>query len=288
MKESSKPTNIAASVRARLLNLAKSRGENFDFVLNRYGSERLLYRLGESDYSSRFILKGATLFAVWSNTPHRPTRDLDLLGFGEPEARSILNLFREILATSNIEDDGLVFDASSLRAQKIKEEEEYEGVRVSLFAVLLGARIPLQIDIGFGDVVTPAPEVTELPTMLGQSAPRLRIYPRETVIAEKFEAMVKLASNNSRMKDFYDVWVLSRAGEFDEDTLRRAIQATFARRQTDLPQELPFALRDEFGSDANKTMQWNAFCRKNGIENVSDFSVVVRDLRYFLWPLVSS
>lgn len=252
---SNKGANIAASVRARLLNLAKARGETFDFVLNRYASERLLYRLSQSSHASHFVLKGATLFAVWSQTPHRPTRDLDLLGAGDSAVASIEAAFREIVMTPVIAD-GLTFDAATVSGETIKEEEEYEGVRIRLIATLMGARIPVQIDVGFGDVVTPSPEENTFPTLLDAPAPQLRSYPRETVIAEKFEAMVKLDYSNSRMKDFYDVWILGREGEWEGSVLRRAVRATFERRQTPLPQSLPLALSDEFGNDANKTEQW--------------------------------
>lgn len=281
-----KQANVAASVRARLLNLSKSRGENFDLLLNRYASERLLFRLSQSPHRERFVLKGATLFALWLGGAHRPTRDLDFLGTGEPSVEAVETTFRAIVATP-VEEDGLVFAPENVHGQRIKEDEEYEGVRVGIRALLLNARIGLQIDVGFGDVMTPGAIETEYPTLLGQSAPRLRVYPRETVVAEKFEAMVKLGQGNSRLKDFYDVWTLSRAGDFDTALLTRAVRATFERRGTPVPAEIPLALSEGFGEDESKIMQWAAFCSKSGIENAPPFPDVVEELRGFLWPLIS-
>jgi predicted nucleotidyltransferase component of viral defense system len=274
-------------VRDRLLNLAKARGENFDFILNRYASERLLFRLSRSTQATRFILKGATLFAVWSRTPHRPTRDLDFLGIGDASLPSLEAAFRDIVLTT-VNDDGLTFDPAAVSGQSIKEGDEYEGVRIRLTALLMGARIPLQIDIGFGDAVTPPATLIEFPTLLGQAPPLLRAYPRETVIAEKLHAMVNLGHSNSRMKDFYDLWVLSRDDAWDQQLLRQAIRATFTRRQTRLPVQIPLALTDEFGNDDGKRAQWLAFCRKSGLTAAPTFSHLIQDLRDFLWPLMSS
>jgi predicted nucleotidyltransferase component of viral defense system len=201
--------NLTASVRARLMNLARQGREDFGEVLSRYARERLLYRLSASDYRERFVLKGALLFSYWAGAPHRPTRDLDLLGRGEPDMALLEEAFRDI-CRAEVEPDGLAFLEDSVRGERIKEEEEYEGVRLRLTAALGNARIPLQVDVGFGDAVVPAPEEVAFPTLLGMPAPQLKAYRRETVVAEKFEAMVKLGMLNSRMKDFYDVWELSQ------------------------------------------------------------------------------
>ncbi len=280
-----KQPNVAASVRARLLNLSKTRGENFDLLLNRYASERLLFRLSQSPYRERFVLKGATLFALWPGGAHRPTRDLDFLGTGDPSVEAIGATFRAVIATP-VEADGLVFAPEQVTAQRIKEDQDYEGVRVQMMVLLLQTQIRVQIDVGFGDVMTPDAIETEYPTLLGQSAPRLRVYPRETVVAEKFEAMVKLGENNSRMKDFYDVWTLSRAGDFDTALLTRAVRATFERRGTPIPAEIPLALSNSFGQDERKIVQWGAFCSKSGVE-APPFPILIEELRAFLWPLIS-
>lgn len=249
--------NIGASVRARLLNLSRTSGQSFDLVLTRFALERLLFRLSGSRYADRFVLKGAMLLMSWFKDPHRGTRDLDLLGFGDPSSDAMLAIFREILAQDA--DDGVVFDADALRVDRIREELEYGGLRLRTTASIAGARINLTIDIGFGDALEPGAEFIDYPVMLDLPAPRLSAYARETVIAEKFQAMVALGRTNSRMKDFYDIWILSRSFTFDDDRLARAIAATFARRGTDIPTELPDALSPAFAADEQKQRQWRAF-----------------------------
>lgn len=249
--------NIGASVRARLLNLSKANGQSFDLVLTRFALERLLFRLSRSPHADRFVLKGAMLLMSWFEDPHRGTRDLDLLGFGDPSSDAMLATFRDILAEEA--DDGVVFDAEALRVDRIREELEYGGLRLRTTASIAGARINLTIDIGFGDALEPGAEVIEYPVMLDLPAPRLRAYARETVIAEKFQAMVALGRANSRMKDFYDIWILSRSFTFDDDRLARAIAATFERRGTEIPTELPDALSPAFAADEQKQRQWQAF-----------------------------
>lgn len=216
--------DIGASVRSRLLKLARERGQPFDLVITRYALERVLYRLSRSAYRDRFALKGALLITTWFTDPHRPTRDLDLLGFGDSAEESILSVFREVCGMPA--DDGITFGVDRLRIERIREELEYGGLRLRTVANLSRARINVVIDVGFGDAVEPGLEEIEFPVLLDSAAPRLRAYPRETVIAEKFQAMVYLGRANSRMKDFYDVWVLSKAYEFDEARLARAIAAT--------------------------------------------------------------
>lgn len=280
----SKSKDIAASARQRLLNLAKERGENFDLVLTRYGLERLLYRLSRSQFADQFILKGAMLFSLWSNDPHRATRDVDLLGHGDNSPDHLVTVFREIVSET-VEDDGLVFDGNSIRAETITEEAEYDGIRVQLKAVLSGANISLQVDIGFGDVITPDAQRTEYPTLLEFPAPVLRTYPRETVVAEKYQTLVMLGIANSRMKDFYDIWVLARDFDFDGKLLCQAIRATFERRKTQLPDTEPLAFTSEFYDDRQKQTQWQAFINKSGLTEESvALDQVIDALRRFLMP----
>jgi predicted nucleotidyltransferase component of viral defense system len=255
------PKNIAASVRDRLLHLARKSGEDFTYVLTRYALERLLVRLAASKHKGTFILKGAMLFRVWSPQVHRPTKDLDLLGSGDPDPNRVAALFAEI-ADVAVEDDGVVFDPKSVKAARIKEDAEYEGVRVNVTARLGSARLELQIDVGFGDAVTPGTIDVGFPTLLPMTAPKLRAYPKETVVAEKVQAMVFLGIANSRMKDFFDVWFLATNFEFEGVVLARAIQATFERRKTELPKAAPLALTKGFSEDDAKMKQWKAFVSK--------------------------
>lgn len=210
------------------MNLSRERGEDFQLVLTRYGLERLLYRLAKSPHAKEFVLKGAMLFQLWTGEPHRSTRDLDLLGMGDPSADRLRQLFQKICSLS-VPDDGLVFLTDAIQAELIKKADEYQGIRLRIEACLGSAHLPLQIDIGFGDAITPGPQVVTYPTLLEFPAPQLNAYPRETVIAEKFQSMVQLGIANSRMKDFYDVWTLARQFDFDGNGLCEAIRATFQR-----------------------------------------------------------
>ncbi|MBX5086723.1 nucleotidyl transferase AbiEii/AbiGii toxin family protein [Rhizobium lentis] len=273
--------NIGASVRARLLQLAKASGQSFDLVLTRFALERLLFRLGQSPHADRFVLKGAMLMMSWFEDPHRGTRDLDLLGFGDPEPEAMLATFREILTLDG--GDGVEFDTDALRVDRIREELEYGGLRLRTTASISGARIALTIDIGFGDAMEPGAEMLDYPSMLAFPAPRLRAYARETVIAEKFQAMVVLGRANSRMKDFYDIWILSRSFDFAGDRLARAIAATFARRETAIPVDLPDALTPAFANDEQKQRQWNAFVRDVSA-NPGSLGDVLGSLAEFLMP----
>jgi predicted nucleotidyltransferase component of viral defense system len=277
-----KPRNLAASVRQRLFNLAQEKREDFGLVLTKYGLERFLYRLAQSQYRDQFVLKGALLFELWTDRPYRPTRDLDLEGQGENSIPRIKRLFSEIMSQV-VEDDGLVFDPKSLRVARIKEEQEYEGLRVNFIARLERARIHMQVDVGFGDVIVPPPKEIQYPTMLTFPSPRLRAYPRETVVAEKLEALVKLGMANTRMKDFYDLWKLSNDFDFDGAPLTEAITATFKRRGTEVPSGRPLALTDEFSRDAQKTKQWQAFLKKSSLDHdQGSLHAVVADLTRFL------
>ena len=279
-----KPRNLAASVRQRLFNLAQERREDFGLVLTKYGLERFLYRLAQSQYRDQFILKGALLFELWTHRPYRPTRDLDLEGQGENSITRIKRLFSEIMSQA-VEDDGLAFDLKSLRVARIKEEQEYEGLRVNLVARLERARIHMQIDIGFGDVIVPAPREIQYPAMLNFPNPHLRAYPRESVVAEKLEALVKLGMANTRMKDFYDLWKLSHDFDFEGSLLTEAIKATFTHRATEVPSGAPLALTEEFSRDSQKAKQWQAFLKKSGLDHDhAELPTVAADLSSFLVP----
>lgn len=275
------PRDIGASVRARLLTLAREKGQAFDLLLTRYATERLLYRLSTTPYRDRFVLKGAMLMTTWFDDPHRPTRDVDFLGYGDPAPEPMLVVFKEICAIE--ENDGILFDVDALRVELIRKELEYGGLRLRTTARLAGARITVVIDIGFGDAVEPGVEEINLPVLLDLPVPRLRAYARETVVAEKFQAMVLFGVANTRMKDYYDIWILSRRYVFDAERLSRAIAATFERRRTAIPQDLPDALTTAFSTDATKQRQWEAFAKDLSAEVLS-LEVIVADLASFLMP----
>lgn len=278
------PTNLPASVRQRLLNFAKSHHEELQTVLTRYAVERLLYRLGRSADRDRLVLKGAVLFYVWEGELRRPTRDVDFLGYGDATPETVAELFHA-LCRVEVEPDGLIFHDDSIRAEAIRDAHDYGGVRVTLMAMLGNARIPLQIDIGFGDAVTPGAETAAFPPLLDFPAPRIRVYTPETVIAEKYQAMVSFGIVNTRMKDFYDVYALTAAHAFDGATIAAAIAATFARRGTLLPPKPPVALTHSFGDDAAKRTQWRALLTRSRLSDVPDDLGAVTDrMRQFLWP----
>jgi predicted nucleotidyltransferase component of viral defense system len=281
---SSRPANIPASVRQRLLNIAKERGEAFNLILTRYALERLLYRMSISEFRDSFLLKGAMLHSLWYDKPFRATKDLDLLGYGSAEIDAMVNTFRAICGVPAVAD-GVEFEPTSVRGIDIRVEDEYQGVRIVMNSTLAGAKIPLQIDIGFGDVVIPNPETVTYPTLLGFPPPTLRAYSRYSVVAEKFQAMVKLDLANSRMKDFFDVWAMCRVMAFEGAVLSKALKATFGRRTTAIPLDLPPALTSEFGTDSVKRTQWAAFLRKNEtIKEKEELSKVLELLRVFLLP----
>jgi predicted nucleotidyltransferase component of viral defense system len=274
-------------VRQRLLNQSQKLGEVFDLTLTRYAIERFLYRLTRSAYADQFVLKGAILFVVWTGQMYRPTRDVDLLGYGDSSVETLTRLFKEICAVE-VEPDGLIFDVNTIQVEEIRQTQEYPGQRVRLQAHLGQARILLQIDVGFGDVITPtAPEV-EYPSLLDFPAPRLRVYPKETVIAEKFQAMVVLGFINSRMKDFYDVWLMSKEFSFEGRLLAQAIQATFERRQTEIPQSSPVALTPDFGQNVDKQKQWRAFLKRNRADGHKEFAEIILELSNFLMPPIGA
>ena len=275
-------SNLPASILARLLTLAKARGDDYSLLLNRFALERLLCRVSLSSHADRFLLKGALLFALWYDDPHRPTRDADLLGFGPDDADNLIATFRAIAAMDL--GDGIMFDPESVRADAIREDNTYGGTRINLVARIGSARCALQIDVGFGDAVTPEAATVAFPTLLqGFQTPVLRVYPVYTVIAEKYQAMVMLGQANSRMKDFYDLAVIGRRTELDGATLAGAIAATFARRNTALPTERPLALTSQFSEDAMKVRQWQAFLNKNRL-NADTLADTVALLNLLLWP----
>ncbi len=261
-------SNLPASILARLLTLAKQRGDDYNLVLNRFAMERLLARVSVSPHAERFLLKGALLFALWYDTPHRPTRDADLLGFGPDDEAHLVLTFREIAAIDL--GDGIVFSPASVKAEAIREDNTYGGTRMTLVARIGSARCALQVDVGFGDAVTPAPQTVVYPVLLTDfQPPKLRAYPVYTVIAEKYQAMVMLGQVNSRMKDFFDLAVIAHRTELDCVTLAGAIRATFARRQTALPSVRPLALTEVFSQDDAKVRQWQAFLNRNRLTAAS-------------------
>lgn len=281
-------SNKAASVRQRLLNLSRERHEAFDFVLQQYVIQRLLYRLSVSDYRDQFLLKGAMLFLVWTGDLHRPTKDIDLLGFGASDVDSLVADFKVICGLDT--NDGLDFDVESIQGTQIKKDALYRGVRVAGIAYLEKARINLQVDIGFGDAVTPNAEVAVIPSFLDLPSPEMKIYPVYTVIAEKFHAMVALGISNSRIKDFYDAWIIASHWGLDDRLLDgallvNAVKATFARRDTAVSTEPPAVFDDEFKHDTNKQKQWTAFLNKNRLTNEHSFESLMDQLQHFLEPV---
>ena len=283
-----RPHDIAASVRQRLLDLARSRSEEFQSLLTRYGLERFLFRLSVSPHADEFVLKGAMLFALWTGEMHRATWDVDLLGRGDAEAGRIQKLFAGVCGM-RVEDDGLAFDAGSVRAEPIREDQIYDGLRVRVAGRLGTARIQLQIDVGFGDAVRPPPRRLSFPTLLEMPAPVLKSYPPEAVVAEKVQAMVALGMANSRMKDFYDLWTLATKFPFEGRVLTDAVRATFTRRRTPLPTDEPLALTVVFAGDAAKQVQWKAFVRRGRLRRDDPTLPVVIDvLRTFLLPPIQA
>lgn len=274
-----KAANRGASVRARLLNRAKADRIDFNLILTRYSLERLLYRLSVSPWAEQFLLKGALLFDLWFDQPHRPTRDIDLLGFGSSEIDDLIEVFQQVCVQPS--DDGMVFDQGSVQAARIRKEANYEGVRVTLVGTLDGARCSVQIDVGYGDAVTPAAERVQFPALLEDVAPpSLRAYPVYTVIAEKYEAIVSLGMANTRLKDYFDLWFLATHAQVDEAVLRRAMGATFARRRTEVPHAAPLGLSEAFTGSPIKQQQWQAFLSKNKLTapGLAEVAAVLRRL----------
>jgi predicted nucleotidyltransferase component of viral defense system len=278
--------NLSASVRARLLSFARDRNEDYQRVIGRYAIERFLFRLGRSAYRDRYALKGATLFTLWTGEAYRPTKDLDLLGSGSSAVRDVEKTMRVICEVPD--EDGIVFENESIEGARIQGDDEYQGVRIKLNAQLAGARIPLQIDIGFGDAVYPEPELAFFPVLLPMHAPLIRAYPREASIAEKLHAMVELDIRNSRMKDFYDIWFIATKWTFEMASLRKAILATFERRGSKIPQGVPFALTEDFLNDFRKRQQWSAFVNRLDLaDKAPSLQDVGALLQAFLVPCIA-
>lgn len=277
--------DLPASVRARLLNLAKAEGSDFNGVLVRYALERLLYRMSRSAHADNFLLKGALLFTLWYDMPHRPTRDVDLLGFGSSDLASIERTFREIAAIEA--DDGIVFQDTSIKVQEIRKEAGYVGARVIIAAELARARCRAQVDIGFGDAVTPGPVPAVYPVLIADfPAPHLRTYPVYSVVAEKLHAIALLGMTNSRLKDYLDLLVMLDRETLDPITLATAVAATFTRRGMAVPVDLPMGLTYEFAHDPTRQALWQAFLKKNELAAVP-LQEVVKTLAASLRPALS-
>ena len=278
--------NVAASIRARLLNIAKAQGVDFNQVLVRFALERILYRLTQSQHADRFVLKGALLFTLWYDMPHRATRDADLLGFGAGDLTSVAETFRDIAAVAV--DDGITFDPASVTVEETRKEAGYGGVRVIITGELAKARCKTQIDVGFGDAVTPAPVDSIYPVLLIElPAPRLRAYPTYTVVAEKLHAIAVLGMTNSRLKDYFDLSVLLERETLDADLLAQAINATFERRGISRPDAVPIGLTDEFAHDSSRQSLWLAFLKKNELPSEPLLAIVKR-LRVALAPALNT
>lgn len=280
--------NIAASVLAKLKNVSKARGMVYNEVLVRYGIERTLKRLERSSYVDSCVLKGGTMFLVWNKgLSFRPTMDADIEFRGEASTENLKRVFIEIASMSGEEEDGFCIDNKSIQVAPIREDDEYGGMRVNMTAKIGSVRIPVQFDVGIGDAITPVPKKDIFPTLLDLDPPRIKVYPRETMIAEKFQTIVKRGLANSRMKDYYDLWKLSEDDQVDMTQLKKAIMRTFERRETDIPQTPPLGLSTEFTNDSNKRAQWMAFLRKNRLD-VEDksFETIVASIHEFIYDRV--
>lgn len=284
---SHEPTDhLGASVAARLLNLARQGGDDYQVLLTRYCLERFLYRLGVSDCRARFVLKGAMLLGVWSDRPYRATFDLDLLRRGDGTFEAIRNDLRAIVDTP-APPDAVAFDADNIEIEAIRAFDEYAGTRATVPATCGSARLVLQIDMGLGDAVWPAPQPCAYPTLLDLPAPELLAYPRETIVAEKLEALVVLGDRNSRIKDYFDLHHLANSFEFDRATLTEAIERTFARRKTPIPPELPIGLTRAYWDNPSRPAQMRAFARRSRLQLSASFpEECARLLGLFLAPLL--
>ncbi len=274
--------NVGASVRARLLNRSRETGENFQSLLQRYTAERFLYRLGESRHREHYVLKGAMLLALWGETTYRPTRDLDFTGYGGSSEDEVRRVICDV-CDAPVADDGVVFHSETLTLAPIREDGEYDSLRARVEARLANARIRMQIDTGFGDAVHPAPVEVHYPVLLEAPRPRIRVYPREAVVAEKFHAMVANAERNSRYKDFYDLHTLAQHFSFGGQDLAQAIQTTFDQRRTPFPSRPPVALTLQFYTDAARADRWQGYLNRNRLHGApSHFTAVGEFLLSFL------
>jgi hypothetical protein len=278
--------NPAASVRERLFFHAKQRGQDYQRILTRYAIERLLFRIGQTDAVERFVLKGAMLFATWPEHVYRSTGDVDLLGRGASDPNTITEIFARICEVE-VPADGIVFDPASLTITALREAEKYPGLRLTVKGQLAGALIHVQVDIGFGDYVYPSPKRQIFPCLLTDlPAPELLMYPREAVVAEKFEAMIRYGETNGRLKDFYDVWVATRAFSFDLSTVVESVAGTLRRRETALPTEMPIGLTEAFATIAER--RWSGFLRRNPPTlPPPPLADVLSELRRFFHPVIT-
>ncbi|MGI8544294.1 MAG: nucleotidyl transferase AbiEii/AbiGii toxin family protein [Aridibacter sp.] len=275
----------AQSVRQKLLNFANENNDDFQMILTRYGLERLIARISQSKYKNSFILKGAMLFQIWSETNHRATRDVDFLSFGSNDVVKIKETFISICKIE-IPEDGIIFEIKNIFAGKIKADQKYEGVRIHIPALLERTRITIRIDVGFGDAIVPEAREHELSTLLDFPSPVIRTYSQETVIAEKFQALVDLGFTNSRLKDFYDLYFLITNFEYDEEILTKAIETTFENRQTKIPNQIPIGLTEEFSKDKDKMLQWKSFLKKTNVSVEISLEEIVKILRNFFTDLL--
>jgi hypothetical protein len=283
--------NIQSSILQRLKNYSDEKQEDYGLTLSRFAIERFLYRLSLSEYSQQFVLKGAQLFQIWTNTPYRSTRDLDLLKYGSEDISELVRIFQSICNTQTDSQDGIEFLAETVRGETIRNHDEYKGVRMKLEYRIGKTGQLMQIDIGFGDIITPRAKGILFPTILDMPKPTVLSYSRESVIAEKVEAMVRFGIANSRMKDFFDIHKLSEDFDFDGKNLKRAIKSTFTRRGTKVPDEVPLAFTREFTNDELKQAQWKGFLRKNALENKlseSNFEKVIDGIKNFIFPIIQA
>ncbi len=279
-------TNLAASVHQLLMNKATQTHRPFNELLQYYAMERFLYRLSKSPYTGKFILKGALMFTAWKLESYRPTVDIDLLGKVGHHVDNIVEITKRICSLP-VEPDGLIFNSDSVTGARIAEDADYEGVRTRFRANLGTARITLQLDIGFGDVIVPAAQPIDYPAILDFPAPRLRGYSKESIVAEKFESMVKRGTLNSRMKDYFDIWTLSRQFDFDGEMLGNSITKTFSNRGTEIIVD-PVALTSRFADDPEKNIQWRGFIRKSRLDPLPNFADVISTVANFLRPVVAA
>jgi hypothetical protein len=280
--------NMGHSVRERLKNLAKAGNRDVAWLFQRYAFERFYWRIGKSAYADRFILKGASLFTLWMGPMFRVTQDTDLESTMRPDLDGMKNVFAEIASLPLETDDGVRYDVASIETSEIKAQDDYKGVRVTFNAFIERARIPLQFDIGFGDSVYPRPRFAEYPVLLGGEKPRMKVYPQYTVVAEKVSAMIARGMDNSRLKDYFDIWALTETFPFDLALLATAMSRTLGRKGFSLAGEWPDGLTDAYAANAMKLSQWNAFLRKTLPQTRPDsLSAAVARIRAFLSPVVS-
>lgn len=279
-------TNLAASVHQLLMNRARDTNRPFNELLQYYAMERFLYRLSKSPYAGKFILKGALMFTAWKLVSYRPTIDIDLLGRADHHVENIIEITKHV-CSQPVDPDGLVFNLDSVAGARIAEDADYEGVRTRFRANLGTARITLQLDVGFGDVIVPDAQSIQYPTILDFPAPLLRGYSKESIVAEKFECLVKLGTLNSRMKDYFDIWTLSRRFDFDGEVLGNAVAKTFSNRGTEIVID-PVGLTAKFAENPEKQAQWRGFIRKSRLDHLPDLADVISTVGHFLRPVATA